>query len=121
MRSKRTPEARAVILAVLGLGHFRGVAAQKAGIAPQTLSDWIASDEGFRLEVERAEADEEIRLLAKVREGAREDPRLALALLERRFRERWGRQAPAGSTGKDEGGAAGGGSGAREVPFGFEG
>ena len=116
----RTPEARAAVLAVLRLGHFREVAAQKAGISGSVLSRWIQDDEGLRAEVEAAEADEEIRLLAKVRQGARDDPRLALSLLERRFRARWSPRAPA-AAGKDDGAAGdGGGSGAREVPFGFE-
>jgi len=114
----RTPENRAAVLAVLRLGHFREVAAQKAGISASALCRWIQDDDEFRAAVEGAEADEEIKLLAKVREGAREDPRLALALLERRFRARWSpRAAPAS---KDDGGSAGSGSGAREVPFGFE-
>ena len=109
------------MLAVLRLGHFREAAAQKAGISGSVLSRWIQEDEGLRAEVEAAEADEEIRLLARVRQGARDDPRIALALLERRFRARWSpRASPA--AGKDDGAAGdGGGSGAREVPVGGEG
>lgn len=112
MASKRTPEVRAAVLAVLKLGHFRETAARKAGIDPATLCRWIQDDEALRREVEGIEADDEIRLVQIVRKAAREDPKWALAILERRHK-RWSAKGGGDESAppKDDGAA---------VPFGFE-
>lgn len=47
----------------------------------------------FLEDVRRVETELEIRLAGTVTQAAFNDPRLALALLERRFGERWGRRA----------------------------
>ena len=114
MASKRTPEIRAAVLAVLRLGHFRETAARKAGIDPATLCRWLQDDETFRREVEGIEADDEIRLLQTVKKAARGDPRWALALLERRHK-RWNGKGGAGDEPPPPAE-----TGARNVPFGFE-
>lgn len=107
----RTPEVERAIFAMLKLGHFRGRAARKAGIAPQTFSDWLARDPELRRQVEEIESDLEVRLLRTVSVAAREDPRMAQWILERRFPEDWGRRGG----GRPE--PSGDSNGAREAWF----
>ena len=47
----------------------------------------------FSDDVRRVETELELRLAGTVTQAAFNDPRLALAMLERRFGERWGRRA----------------------------
>lgn len=49
--------------------------------------------DAFRDDVRRIETELELRLAGTVTQAAFSDPRLALAMLERRFGERWGRRA----------------------------
>lgn len=86
----RCPEIERAILAIIRLGHFRGIAAKKCGVPPSTFSDWVQRDPDLRRRVEEAEADVEIRALKTVKDRARDDPRTAQWFLERRFKERWG-------------------------------
>jgi hypothetical protein len=95
--SKFTPERRERFLAALSTGVFPETAARHAGWSQATLyrilggtsSDHVA----FREDVLRVETELELRLAGTVTQAAFRSARLALALLERRFGERWGRRA----------------------------
>lgn len=94
--SKLTPELQERILQAIRGGNFREVAAQWAGIAPETLSRWLARPESrfvtFRQAVLEAEQQAEIRAVALILKAAETDPRNAQWWLERKFPERWGRR-----------------------------
>ena len=95
--SKFTAERRDRFLAALRTGVFPETAARHAGWSPATLYRILgaATPEhvAFRDDVRRVETELELRLAGTVTQAAFSDPRLALSLLERRFGERWGRQA----------------------------
>jgi hypothetical protein len=95
--SKFTPERRARFTTALATGVFPETAARYAGWSPATmyriLGGTTPAHEAFREEVRRVETELELRLAGTVTQAAFADPRLALALLERRFGERWGRRA----------------------------
>ncbi len=95
--SKFTPERRERFIAALGTGVFPETAARYAGWSPATLYRILAGDtpahDAFRDEVRRVETELELRLAGTVTQAAFGDPRLALAMLERRFGDRWGRRA----------------------------
>jgi hypothetical protein len=94
--SKLTPEVRERILQAVRGGNFRDVAAQWAGIAPETLSRWLVRPEStyvaFRQALIEAEQQAEIRAVALILKAAETDPRNAQWWLERKFPERWGRR-----------------------------
>lgn len=108
----RSPELERAILAIIRLGHFRGVAAKKCGVPPSTFNGWVQQDPELRARVEEAEADVEIRALKTVKDRAKDDPRTAQWFLERRFKGRWGARGggpvvsaeagPGGATAKAE-------------------
>lgn len=103
---------RAKILEVARTGAHRNVIASLAGISLRTLNRFLQDcenalekrDSGRRLTKEEAEfcqfcldfhkseIEVEIALLKLVREAAMSSPRAALAFLERRYPERWGRR-----------------------------
>ena len=95
--SKFTTERRDRFLSALGTGVFPETAARYAGWSPATFYRFLAGTTtahvGFREDVRRVETELELRLAGTVTQAAFSDPRLALALLERRFGERWGRRA----------------------------
>jgi hypothetical protein len=95
--SKFTPDRRERFLVALGTGVFPETAARYAGWSPATmyriLGGTTPAHEDFRDDVRRIETELELRLTGTVTQAAFGDPRLALALLERRFGERWGRRA----------------------------
>jgi hypothetical protein len=95
--SKFTPDRCERFLAALSTGVFPETAARHAGWSPATLYRILAASSpahvAFRDEVRRVETELELRLAGTVTQAAFRDPRLALALLERRFGERWGRRA----------------------------
>jgi hypothetical protein len=95
--TKFTPERRERFLVALGAGLFPETAAHHAGWSPATLYRILAATSpdhvAFKAEVRRVETELELRLVGTVTVAAFNDPRLALALLERRFAERWGRRA----------------------------
>lgn len=95
--SKFTPERCERFLAALRTGVFPETAARHAGWSPATLYRILRAttpEHGeFRDEVRRVETELELRLAGTVTKAAFSDPRLALAMLERRFGERWGRRA----------------------------
>ena len=95
--SKFTPDRRQRFISALASGVFPETAARYAGWAPATLYRILAgttpAHAAFRDEVHRVETELELRLAGTVTQAAFGDPRLALAMLERRFGERWGRRA----------------------------
>lgn len=113
--SKFTADRCDRFLAALATGVFPETAAAHAGWSPATfyriLGGTTPAHAAFREEVRRVETELELRLAGTVTRAAFGDPRLALAMLERRFPGRWRRRAglvapleeapPAGS-GEDE-------------------
>jgi hypothetical protein len=95
--SKFTPERRERFIAALLAGVFPETAARHAGWAPATLYRILGGTSpdhvAFREDVLRAETELELRLAGTVTQAAFKSARLALALLEKRFAERWGRRA----------------------------
>lgn len=84
-------QKRSDVLAALRAGSTRGNAARYARIAPQTLSNWITRDPDFELEVNKAEADCELRMVTTLRVAADNgDWRAALEWLRRRRPQEWG-------------------------------
>lgn len=94
--TKLTPECQQKVVDAIRGGNYREVAAEWAGIAPETLTRWMSRKghpyEGFRQAVLEAEKAAEIRMVALVMKAAAEDPKHAEWWLERKFHERWGRQ-----------------------------
>jgi hypothetical protein len=92
-----TPERRERFFAALATGVFPETAARHAGWSPATfyriLGGTSPDHVAFREDVLRAETDLELRLAGTVTQAAFRSARLALALLERRFSEHWGRRA----------------------------
>ncbi len=105
--TKCTPEAQTKIVQAIAGGNYREVAAQWAGVAPETLGRWLSRKRepylSFRRAVLEAEQAAEIRAVALIMKAAAEDPKHAEWWLERKFHERWGRRDRTELTGKDGG------------------
>lgn len=93
-----TPKVADRIVQEIRNGQFLAVAAALAGVAPNTVSGWLAKgekgDEQYREFYERflqAEAEAEGEIHAVMRERAKIDPKYALAYAGRRWAQRWGR------------------------------
>lgn len=81
---KRTLTNMRTILQLLQDGGTRNVAAQRVGIAPNTLRAWLESDEEFARLAAAAEAEAAQRRIERIEAaGARGEWRADLALLER--------------------------------------
>lgn len=102
---KLTEERRAAILNNLRTGLSVKSAAERTGVSYQTYADWLRRGRGehprlrqtqfwadFAAEVDRVLAEAEAQAIRKVHQAADTDWRAAAWFLERRFRERWGRQ-----------------------------
>lgn len=105
--SKLNPKRKKAILAALRAGLSRQGAAAKAGIGSATLAEWIARGEErhherpsqdefaeFAEAVRRAEASFEAKCVKSIERftlGPNAEWRAAAFLLERRFRDRWGK------------------------------
>ena len=91
---KLTPRVEKRILDAIRAGHPRSSAAAAAGIGSATLYRYLAADDArarrFQQRVEEAEAELEAALLKPIMARVPDDPRLALAVLVRRFPRRWG-------------------------------
>lgn len=81
--------------------HYVESAAALVGVPASTVRSWIRKGRQgnptfaqFAEDFDRAEAVSEGRLLKVVSEAAEADPKAAMALLERRHRDRWGRNDP---------------------------
>jgi hypothetical protein len=95
--TKFTEERRERFLTALRAGVYPETAAAFAGWSAASYYRHIRGSTPdhavFREDIRRVETELEIRLVGTVTHAAFGDPRLALALLERRFGERWGRRA----------------------------
>ena len=70
-------------------GLSKDDAARAGGIGVSTLYEWQAKFPDFAERLTRAREDLKAQLVAKVREGAAADPRIAIAMLERMYPEEW--------------------------------
>lgn len=89
--SKATDARKEAILTALRAGAPRDTAADHADIDRGTLRRWMDRNSVFRSQVEKAEADWELRLVAQITQEAPSDWRAGAWLLERRRPARWGR------------------------------
>ena len=105
--TKLTPEVQAKIVLAISGGNYRQVAAEWAGIPPDTLAHWMGRHRepylSFRHAVLEAEKMAEIGAVALIMKAAKEDPKHAEWWLERKFHERWGRKDRHEVTGADGG------------------
>jgi len=98
-----TPELQATICKTIAAGNYMTTAAQAVGIDRDTLRAWIdngrAEEEAGNTEgrffaffhaVKEAEAQSEIALVEAVQVHNKRNVVAPLAMLDRRFRERWG-------------------------------
>ena len=102
--SKLTPELQAKVCEYIAAGNYLVTACQAAGINTHTFTDWIAKGEreleentpgefsAFLLAAKEAEAQSEVNLVAAVQKHNERNVIAPLAMLDRRFRERWGRE-----------------------------
>jgi hypothetical protein len=95
--TKFTEHNRDKFVQAIAAGSFPEVAARFAGFSPASLYRYLrgtgAEHETFRNEVARAVAELELRLVGTLTRAGFSDPRWALAMLERRFGERWAKRA----------------------------
>lgn len=111
--SKFNPATCAKILQATRQANFRSVICRAANVHPTTLENWLergelAVEQGktddeygeFFEEYERAEAEAEMLLVARLQRASQEgDVRANLELLRRRYRERWGDRVQAEHSG----------------------
>ncbi|MDP3938165.1 MAG: hypothetical protein Q8R92_08505 [Deltaproteobacteria bacterium] len=94
--TKLTPEIQDKIVEAISGGNYKEIAAEWAGIAPDTLGRWLSRAREpyltFRRAVLEAERTAEIRCVALIMKAAGEDAKHAEWLLERKHHERWGRK-----------------------------
>jgi hypothetical protein len=90
-KSNMTAEQERTFLQLLQLGLYQAQAARKIGVAKSTITMRKSRFPDFAAAVEAAEAGLEMGLVAHVVKAAPKDWRAALAMLERRFPERWAR------------------------------
>jgi hypothetical protein len=92
-KTKLTNHRAAVILHTISCGCYRETAAQLAGVTPETLCHWMRWDREpyrtFQRLVRKAEADLEARMVTAITSQVHVRPELALAILERKFPDRW--------------------------------
>jgi hypothetical protein len=92
-KTKLTNHRAAVILHAISCGCYRETAAQLAGIKAETLSHWMGWTgepyETFQNLVRNAEASLESCMVNILTGQAEVRPELALAILERKFPQRW--------------------------------
>jgi len=98
-RPTKATEARVeVYLNALRLGVSREAAAAYAEINRTTALRWMGTKPGFRAQVEKAEADAQVRLVGQIAQAASKDWRAAsdlLGLIERRAERAAARQVRA--------------------------
>jgi hypothetical protein len=91
IRTKRVPDRRERLLKALRDGNTRRNACALAGISDQTLANWMAEDLDLLDAVLLAEAQAEAFNVAALERGARKSWGAALAWLERRRGQDWGK------------------------------
>jgi hypothetical protein len=102
--TKLTQDHTKRICRAIGAGNYPAVAARSAGVAESTFYRWMeigrSAERGlhadFYEEVKKAEAEAEARAVTLVAKAMATDWRAAVALLERRFAERWRRRERSG-------------------------
>lgn len=91
--TKLTTQVRERILAALRAGSTRTAAAESAGIHRSQLARWMERFASFRDAVMQAEAEVEVGAATAIHQAFEAgDWRAALAWLERRRNQEWGRQ-----------------------------
>ena len=89
-KTKLTNHRAAVILHTISCGCYR---AQLAGVTPETLCHWMRWERepyrAFQRLVRKAEVDLEARMVTALTSQVHVRPELALAILERKFPDRW--------------------------------
>jgi hypothetical protein len=90
--TKRTAAVEAAILTALRSGMTRTAAAESNGVERTQLYRWMARFATFRNAVMAAEAQAEVRATITLRQAGESDWHAALAWLERRRPEDWGRR-----------------------------
>ena len=107
--TKLTPELASRIADLIREGNYITIACQATGIDRTTYTRWLQLGEedhsqgktdtvysSFYTLLKKAEAEAEVLLLQSVRRHTDTNPIAGLALLDRRFRDRWGQtQQPA--------------------------
>ena len=92
-KTKLTNHRAAIILHAISCGCYRETAAELASIKAETLSHWMGWSgepyETFQRLVRKAEAGLESRMVTILSGQAEVRPELALAILERKFPQRW--------------------------------
>jgi len=92
-KTKLTNHRAAIILHAISCGCYRETAAELASIKAETLSHWMGWTgepyETFQRLVRKAEAGLESRMVTILTGQAEVRPELALAILERKFPQRW--------------------------------
>lgn len=91
--TKKTPANLAIVLEAVRHGTSRTGAAKLIGVHYETLREWIALDDEFRMDVARAEGDMERTMVALIRSAAITDWRAAAWYLERRITELYGQRS----------------------------
>jgi transposase-like protein len=96
--SKLTPQQQQIVDRVEA-GNFRETACASAGVSTSTLRAWLRKGakgkqpfKSFSEALDMAEANSEVAVAEKLAEMAENNLQAAVAFLERRFRERWGKQ-----------------------------
>jgi len=108
--TKLTNHRAAVIVHAIGNGCYRETAAALAGITRETLQHWMKWEgepyTTFQQLIRKAEADLEARMVSILTSHAPVRPELALAILERKFPQRWAKVSvvamPAPPSSKDD-------------------
>lgn len=98
--SKLTPKVQETIVAVIRAGNYSSVAAEYAGIGRSTFYHWLELGEQqesgcyreFLDAVRGAESEAEIRAVATIQKHMPKNWQAAMAYLERKFPQRWGRR-----------------------------
>lgn len=79
------------LLALVRGGSYRTTAGRLLGVGAEAVERWLRADPVLRQRVELAESELERQLVETVIEAALNDPKQANWLLERKFRNHWGR------------------------------
>lgn len=92
-KTKLTNHRAALILHAISCGCYRETAAELAGVKAETLSHWMGWTgepyDTFQRLVRKAEANLEARMVGILTAQAEVKPEMALAILERKFPQRW--------------------------------
>lgn len=86
-----TEQQREEFFRLVSACMYPAEAARKLGFTPQAISMRKKRDPEFAQQLQEAETSAELRLLANVQKAGLKDWRASMALLERRFKERWSR------------------------------